>query len=120
MNAGLLERSYTALLAGARAVSGSVGYDCRGYATRWQDNLMPGLPLAEIADDLGGGAGRELDGKLCAAHSSAALAVNGCRELWEKWTASRPPSHLPYIRNALRSDSLMPGFTDGMATKQGR
>lgn len=76
MSAGLRERSYAALLAGARAVSGSVGYDCRGYASRWQDNLMPGLPLAEIARDLGGGAGRELEGKLCAAHSSAALAVN--------------------------------------------
>jgi hypothetical protein len=37
---------------------------------------MAELPLAEIARDLGGGAGRELDGKLCAAHSSAALAVN--------------------------------------------
>jgi hypothetical protein len=76
VSAGLRERSYAALLAGARAVSGSVGYDCRGYASRWQDNLMAGLPLAEIARDLDSGAGRELDSKLCAAHSSAALAVN--------------------------------------------
>src|SRR5438874_8614789 len=37
---------------------------------------MAGLPLVEIAGDLSGGAGRELDGKLCAAHSSAALAAN--------------------------------------------
>jgi hypothetical protein len=37
---------------------------------------MTGLPLTEIERDLGAGAGRELDGKLCAAHSSAALAVN--------------------------------------------
>jgi hypothetical protein len=73
---GLLQRSRAALLTGARSVSGSVGYDLRGYAPRWQDNLMPGLPLAEIERDLGAGAGRELDGKLRAAHSSAALAVN--------------------------------------------
>src|SRR5260370_2533040 len=38
--------------------------------------LMHGLPLKTIGDDLGSGAGCELDGKLRAAHSSAALAVN--------------------------------------------
>lgn len=37
---------------------------------------MAGLPLPEVAADLGSGAGCELDGKLCAAHSSAALVVN--------------------------------------------
>jgi hypothetical protein len=68
--------SCAALLAAARIASDSVRYDSRGYASRWQENLMIGLPLAEIAQDLGGGAGRELDGKFCAAHSSAALAVN--------------------------------------------
>jgi hypothetical protein len=31
--------------------------------------------MAEISDDFGSGAGRELDRKLCAAHSSAALVV---------------------------------------------
>lgn len=76
MSTGLRERSYAALLAGARSASDSVSYDLRGYASRWQDNLMVGLPLTEIAGDLGTGAGRELDGKLRAAHSSAALTVN--------------------------------------------
>jgi hypothetical protein len=37
---------------------------------------MLGLPLTEIASDLNAGAGRELDSKICAAHSSAALVVN--------------------------------------------
>ncbi|MBL0158278.1 MAG: hypothetical protein IPP47_14420 [Bryobacterales bacterium] len=72
----LRDRSYAALLAGAREASSSAHYDHRGYSARWQDNLMVGLPLDEIAGDLGAGAGCELDGKLCAAHSSAALVVN--------------------------------------------
>ena len=72
---GFVECSYDALLAGATTVSPSVCYE-RRYATSWKENLMAGLPLLEIEQDLGSGAGRELDGKLCAAHSSAALAVN--------------------------------------------
>lgn len=72
---GLVECSYDALLAGATTVSPSARYQ-RRYATSWKDNLMPGLPLLEIERDLRSGAGRELDGKLCAAHSSAALAAN--------------------------------------------
>jgi hypothetical protein len=76
MHQSLLDRSYAALLAGARKVSPSVRYDKNSYAPRWQDNLMNGLPLREITSDLSTGAGRELDGKLCAARSSAALVVN--------------------------------------------
>jgi hypothetical protein len=72
---GLVECSCDALLAGAVRVSTSVRYE-RRYTTSWKDNLMPGLPLLEIEQDLRSGAGHELDGKLCAAHSSAALVVN--------------------------------------------
>lgn len=61
---------------GANVVAPEVLYDTRGYAPRWEDNVLPGLPLAEIRADLEAGAGRELDGKLCAAHSSTALVVN--------------------------------------------
>jgi hypothetical protein len=75
MSQSLIERSYAALLAGAQRVS-PVPYDRKGYAPRWQDNLMNGLPLREIERDFKMGAGRELDAKLCAAHSSAALVVN--------------------------------------------
>jgi hypothetical protein len=64
------------LLAAAQSTADSATNDLRGYASRWQENLMTGLPLTEIAQDLSAGAGQELDGKLCAAHSSAALAVN--------------------------------------------
>ncbi|MFZ0737760.1 MAG: hypothetical protein WBL70_12570 [Candidatus Acidiferrales bacterium] len=76
MNESLLDRSYAALLAGARKVSTSDLYNENGYAPKWEDNLMNGLPLAEIKRDFENGAGQELEGKLRAAHSSAALAVN--------------------------------------------
>ncbi len=76
MNKRLRPCSYQALLAGARKVSSRVHYDQKGYAPRWEDNVLNGLPLADIASDFEAGAGRELDGKLCAAHSSAAFAVN--------------------------------------------
>src|SRR5690348_7561876 len=76
MSASLRDRSCAALLAGARRAAGSIDYDRRGYTSCWQDNLMAGLPLHEIALDLGSGAGRELENKLSAAHSSAALVVN--------------------------------------------
>jgi hypothetical protein len=64
------------LLAGAREASRSVLHDERGYAPRWEHNLMDGLPMSAIESDLVSGAGCELDGKLRAAHSSAALAIN--------------------------------------------
>lgn len=76
MNQTLLDCSYAALLDGAQRVSPSMRYGKKGYALQWKDNLMNGLPLAEIEHDFKKGAGRELAGKLCAAHSSAALAVN--------------------------------------------
>jgi hypothetical protein len=72
----LLSCSYKALLTGAQEAGGHVPYDQSGYAAAWELNLMPGLPIGAIGDDLGSGAGCELDGKLRAAHSSAALAVN--------------------------------------------
>lgn len=76
MSAKLKPRAYAALLSGARIVSPSAFFDEKGYATIWTDNLLGGLPLKEISNDLGAGAGQELAGKLRAAHSSAALAVN--------------------------------------------
>ena len=76
MTEGLRRRSYLALMAGAQEVSPSLLLDECGYATHWEQNLMEGLPLTAIASDLAAGAGRELDRKLRAAHSSAALAIN--------------------------------------------
>ena len=76
MRNDLLNRSYSALLAGAKDAHPSVQYDKDGFAQTWNDNLINGLPLAILAQDFKSGAGNELDRKLCAAHSSAALAVN--------------------------------------------
>jgi hypothetical protein len=50
--------------------------DKNGY-THWpQENLLPGIDLAAVEDDLRGGDGDELSMKFCAVHSSCALAVN--------------------------------------------
>ncbi|AFL89313.1 hypothetical protein Terro_3081 [Terriglobus roseus DSM 18391] len=75
MKQDLLSSSYAALLLGARAAS-KANFDARGYALSWKANLLEILPMDAIAKDLAAGAGCELDGKLRAAHSSAALAVN--------------------------------------------
>ena len=76
MNGRLRDHSCAALLGGAREACPAVRYDLDGYTPHWEDNLLDGLPLADIARDFDAGAGRELDGKLCAAHSLAAQAVN--------------------------------------------
>jgi hypothetical protein len=72
----LRRRSYQVLLCGARKASPSVRYNRIGYASHWEENLADNLPLTPIISDLSAGAGCELDSKLRAAHSSAALAIN--------------------------------------------
>jgi hypothetical protein len=55
---------------------GLPGCDEKGYARRPEENLLPGIELATVEDDLRGGDGDELRAKFCAVHSSCALAVN--------------------------------------------
>jgi hypothetical protein len=50
--------------------------DEKGYVLSPEENLLPGVNLADFESDLRQGAGGELEGKFCAAHSSSALAVN--------------------------------------------
>lgn len=69
-------RSLAALRTGAREANPNATYDSAGYTAKWENNLGPGLPLTTIVGDMAAGAGRELDVKLRAAHSSAALAIN--------------------------------------------
>lgn len=57
-----------------RNFSGST--DKKGYTLWPQENLLPGIDLATVEDDLRGGDGDELRMKFCAVHSSCALAVN--------------------------------------------
>ena len=47
-----------------------------GYVTRYEDNLLSLVEARDFEDDLRRGDGNELESKFCAAHSSAALAVN--------------------------------------------
>lgn len=54
----------------------SVPTDTRGYTSCPQGNLLPGLDWPAIEADFSGADGHELDGKIRAVHSSAALAVN--------------------------------------------
>ncbi len=75
MSNDLRQCSYAALLAGARQAC-VAPFDQLGYLSRYDQNLIDGLPLESIVFDFAAGAGKELHGKLCAAHSSAALAVN--------------------------------------------
>ena len=72
----LRRRSYAALVAGAREVHPGIEYDAKGYACQWQENVLDCMPITAIAEDFGSGAGRELENKLCAAHSSTALVIN--------------------------------------------
>ncbi len=103
---GLRSRSYVALLAGAREASPSVRYDQEGYAPRWEENLLAVLPLADLVTDLGSGAGRKLDGKLRAAHSSTALVVN----TFGPWRSDPTSLHLGGITGlrSLRFEATCP------------
>jgi hypothetical protein len=50
--------------------------DKKGYTRLPQENLLSGIDLATVEDDLREGDGDELRMKFCAVHSSCALAVN--------------------------------------------
>jgi len=54
----------------------SVPLDSQGYATRVEDVLLPGVERRDFETDLDDGAGKELEGKFLAPHSSSQLAVN--------------------------------------------
>lgn len=53
-----------------------VQVDNNGYVRLPEQNLLPGVRMEQFAEDLQHGDGNELQMKFCAAHSSAALAVN--------------------------------------------
>ena len=55
---------------------GRTPLDAAGYASRLEENLIEGVRRIQFEADYLAGAGRELGGKMRAAHSSAALVVN--------------------------------------------
>lgn len=60
------------------ALSGqfAIELDTKGYASRIEDVLLPGVERTDFERDLAAGAGNELDHKFLAAHSSSQLVVN--------------------------------------------
>jgi len=71
-----LERAKASLLEAARAAQPDATFDPAGYASRLEENLIAGVCRSQFDIDYQAGAGRELAGKMRAAHSSAALVVN--------------------------------------------
>lgn len=65
-----------ALRMGLERSSPGIELDANGYVTTAALNLVAGVTLASVEDDLLQGDGNELRGKFRAAHSSSALAVN--------------------------------------------
>jgi hypothetical protein len=65
-----------ALARGLLTVRPDVVLSPQGYVEDLADNLVPGVERPQFETDFGEGDGNELGGKIRAAHSSAALAVN--------------------------------------------
>jgi hypothetical protein len=69
-------RARSALAEAYRRLRPEVPVDPKGYVPAFEDNLLPGVPVAELRAALASGAGQELAGKIRAVHSSAALVAN--------------------------------------------
>lgn len=74
-------RAVDALTAALGAVNPNSSCDKQGYAGVLADNLVLGVAEDQFREDFAEGAGQELDGKMRAAYSSSALAVN-CFARW--------------------------------------
>jgi hypothetical protein len=73
---GLDARARRALAEAYRALHPEVPLDPQGCVPRLEDNLLPGVPVEIVRAALAAGAGQELDRKIRAVHSSAALVAN--------------------------------------------
>jgi hypothetical protein len=80
--------SYAALAAALLRVRPAAELDASGYVTDLEDNLLHGLTRSDLEEEFGTAAGQELDAKMRAPWSSAALAVNAF------WPWKRDPSRL--------------------------
>jgi hypothetical protein len=72
----ILERCKARLVEAARRAKPQAIFDLAGYAAELDDNLIEGVFAEQFRADFALGAGRELDGKMRAVYSSAALVVN--------------------------------------------
>ncbi len=81
MSVNVQARAYKALAVALNTFKERPTCDKKGYVRRLADNLIDGVAEIQFMDDFAGGAGRELEGKMRAAYSSSALAVN-CFARW--------------------------------------
>jgi hypothetical protein len=72
----ILERAKTRLREAAIRAKPGARFDAAGYALKLADNLVDKVSEDLFVADYRAGAGRELEGKMRAAHSSSALVVN--------------------------------------------
>ncbi|MFN8710447.1 MAG: PGN_0703 family putative restriction endonuclease [Planctomyces sp.] len=68
----------------------SVLLDSKGYVSRPEQNLLPGVLMEHFESDIREGDGNELQTKFCATHSSTALAINS-------FAWFRPAERLQYL-----------------------
>ena len=97
--ASTLERARERLLEAAICANPKARFDAAGYAATLEHNLVPGVSESLFEADYRAAAGHELDGKMRAAYSSAALVVN----TFAPWR--RAPSAL-FLANLTGFDSL--------------
>jgi hypothetical protein len=71
-----LDACRSALVAGLQKTAPQAVLDSKGYVSEASLNLIEGVHLGDFESDLRQGDGNEMEGKLRAAHSSSALAVN--------------------------------------------
>ncbi len=104
--APILERAKARLLEAAIRANPRARFDARGYAFRLEDNLLDGVSKELFEGDYRAGAGHELEGKMRAAHSSAALVVN----TFARWRQSPSTLFLANVTgfSALRFEAVFP------------
>jgi hypothetical protein len=100
------DRSQARLLEAARSANPQAIFDLNGYAAKLNDNLIEGVSREQFEPDYASAAGRELEGKMRAAYSSAALVVN----TFARWR--KDPSNLLLASmtgfNAMRFEAVFP------------
>ena len=96
-------------LRGLQTIVPNAEIDERGYVVDPEDNLLPGITIAELKREFGAGAGNELKSKMRAPWSSSALAVNsfarwrnerGLRLAGLAVSRSATDAHLPLLGTA--------------------
>ncbi len=81
MTPNLRQRAVAALAIGLESYRESPLCDQKGYVANLEHNLVNGVETDQFQQFFAEGAGQELEGKMLAAHSSSALAVN-CFARW--------------------------------------